>query len=606
MSSRRLVAVFVIAALLFLAVLARVTVLQTVQADALRLAGKSQRTTEQLLKAHRGTIFDRDGADLALSVPAKTITANPKLVLDPVGTVRTLTALLQLPAAKQQALTEAFTAKTNSFVYVARQIDPQLADTVVSLRLAGVSSLTEDKRILPDGDVGRSVIGGTDPDQEGTGGLEKEYNDILRGVDGEQSQEHDIKFRSIAGGDETVAPIPGSDIVLTLDRGLQYQVDAAVLQRVNALTAMGGTAIVMGSKTGDIYSIANVRRNSDGKAEITSANLAATEPHEPGSVAKVFSLSAAVNEGLATPNTTINVPGFIVYKPVNASDEKWKFKIRDAEPHNDEQMSLRDIIVHSSNIGTVLITQGLGTLKFGDYLNKFGFGSTTGLGLPDESSGIIKPAADWQATEKVTPRYGYGYAATSLQLIAAVNTMANHGMYVAPRLVLSTIDAKGQTHNAPPSPQHEVVTPETATTMTSMMKDVVCYGTAKYAKVPGMSVAGKTGTALLKPTVDPAKALEAPTPPSAPDSATDGAGQGTAYETDNGSKEYYSTFVGYFPADNPQVTILVSIDRPDPTNQDHLGGKAAGPLFSTLATLAMHELKVSPTPNDTGCQNSAG
>ena len=251
---------FVIAAVLFLAVLARITVLQTVQADELRLAGKSQRTTEQRLKAHRGTIFDRDGADLALSVPARTITANPKLVLDPVGTVRTLTALLQLTPEKQQSLTEAFTSKKNSFVYVARQIDTQLAQTIASLGLAGVTAINEDKRILPSGDVGRSVVGRTDPDLEGTGGLEKEYNDILRGVDGEQSHEHDRKFRSIAGGDETVAPIPGSDIVLTLDRGLQYQVEKALLQRVEALTAVGGTAIVLGSKTGDIYASANVRR----------------------------------------------------------------------------------------------------------------------------------------------------------------------------------------------------------------------------------------------------------------------------------------------------------------------------------------------------------
>ncbi|HEY5423196.1 MAG TPA: penicillin-binding protein 2, partial [Ilumatobacteraceae bacterium] len=612
-SSRRLVTVFVIAAVLFIAVLARVTVLQTVQAGALRTAGKDQRTTEQRLKAHRGTIFDRDGADLALSVPARTITANPKLVLDAAGTVRTLTALLHLDAAKQQSLLDAFTAKKNSFVYVARQVDPNLADTVVALRLAGVSSISEDKRVLPSGDVGRSVIGRTDPDLEGTGGLEKEYNDILRGVDGEESQEHDRKYRSIAGGDETVAPIAGSDIVLSLDRGLQYQVEKALLQRVDALSAVGGTAIVMGVNTGDIYSVANVRRDADGTAKVTSANLAATEPHEPGSVAKVFSLSAAVNEGLATPETTINVPGFLVYRPVNKSDEKWKFKIRDAEPHNDQPMSLRDIIVHSSNIGTVLITEGLGTLKFGQYLHEFGFGSTTGLGLPDESIGIMKPAADWQATEKVTPRYGYGYAATSLQLAAAVNTIANHGVYVAPRIVLSTIDADGRTHDAPPSPSHEVVTPQTATTMTSMMKDVVCYGTAKYAKVPGMSVAGKTGTALLKPTVDPAQkeAIAAATADSAATTTTVPTGEvnpaaGTDYQADDGSKEYYSTFVGYFPADNPQVTILVSIDRPDPSNQDHLGGKAAGPLFSTLATIAMHELKVSPTPNDTGCQTSAG
>ena len=590
---------------MFLAVLARVTLLQTVQADELRTAGKSQRTTEQRLKAHRGTIFDRDGADLALSVPARTITANPKLVLDAEGTVRTLTALLQLPESKQRSLTEAFTSKKNSFVYVARQVDPQLADTIASMRLAGISTLREDKRVLPSGDVGRSIIGRTDLDLEGTGGLEKEYNDILRGVDGEQSQEHDREFRSIAGGDETVPPIPGSDLVLTIDRGLQYQVEKALLQRVKALSAMGGTAVVMGVNSGDIYASANVRRDSDGTAEVTSANLAATDAHEPGSVAKVFSLSAAVNEGLASPETTISVPGFLTYTPFNKSDEKWKFKIRDAEPHLEKPMSLRDIIVHSSNIGTVLITEQLGTLRFGKYLHDFGFGSTTGLGLPDESAGIMRPAAEWEATEKVTPRYGYGYAATSLQLAAAVNTIANGGVYVAPRLVLSTIDANGQTHPAPDSPSHEVVTPQTAATMTSMMKDVVCYGTAKYAKVPGMSVAGKTGTALLKPTKDPVQtAVQAGQGTAAAALPTGGAS--TDYQADDGTKEYFSTFVGYFPADNPQVTILVSIDRPDPANQDHLGGTAAGPLFSTLATIAMHELRVSPSPNDTGCQDSAG
>ena len=195
-----------------------------------------------------------------------------------------------------------------------------------------------------------------------------------------------------------------------------------------------------------------MQRNDDGVVEVTSANLAAVEPHEPGSVAKVFSISAAVNEGLATPQTTIMVPGFLTYRPLDKSIEKWKFRITDAEPHKPEPMSLRDIVVHSSNIGTVLITEPLGTLRFGRYLDRFGFGSTTGLGLPDESAGIMKPAGEWQATEKVTPRYGYGYAATSLQLIAGVNTIANGGVYVAPRLVLSTIDANGTTHPAPRRP----------------------------------------------------------------------------------------------------------------------------------------------------------
>ncbi len=162
-SSRRLVAVFVIAALLFIAVLARVTVLQTVQADALRTAGKTQRTTEQVLRAHRGTIFDRTGADLALSVPARTVIANPKLVVDPAGTVRTLTALLQLPVAKQRALTEAFTAKKNSFVYVVRQIDPVLANTVVALRLAGISSISEDQRCCRVATSGGALSGAPTP-----------------------------------------------------------------------------------------------------------------------------------------------------------------------------------------------------------------------------------------------------------------------------------------------------------------------------------------------------------------------------------------------------------------------------------------------------------
>jgi cell division protein FtsI (penicillin-binding protein 3) len=606
-SSRRLVAVFVITAVLFVAVLLRVTLLQTVDASSLRLAGKEQRTTEMLIKAHRGTIFDRQGEDLALSVPARTIIANPKLVLDPAGTVRTLNALLQLSDAKQRSLTEAFADKKNSFVYVARQIDPQLAATIVDLRLAGISSISEDARMMPAGSVAKSIVGRTDPDLHGTAGLELEYDALLRGTDGQQQTEHDRKFRSIAGGDETVAPVPGSDIVTTIDRGLQFQVEQAVLQRVDALKASGGTAIVMGSHTGDLLAIANVRRNDAGVAEVTAANLAAVEPHEPGSVAKVFSIAAAVNEGLANPDTTIDVPGFLVYRPKNKSDDQWKFKIRDAEPHNTEQMSLRDIIVHSSNIGTVLMTEGLGTLRFGRYLHEFGFGSTTGLGLPDESAGIIKPAADWQATEKVTPRYGYGYAATSLQLIAAVNTIANAGSYVAPRLVLQTIDAKGVTHDAPASPTHEVVTPQTASTMTSMMKDVLCYGTATYAKVPGMSVAGKTGTALLKASAKPGDQPEQATAIETTTTSTtlDPTAAQTDYQADDGSKEYYSTFVGYFPADNPQVTILVSIDRPDPSSQDRFGGKAAGPLFSTLATLTMHELRISPMLDD-GCQNTAG
>ena len=606
-SSRRLVAVFVIAAILFLAVLARVTILQTVQADGLRSAGKSQRTSESLLKAHRGTIFDREGADLALSVPARTVIANPKLVLDPAGTVRTLDGTAEAPASKQKVVDSMRSRRRRT-----RSCTSPGRSTHSSRRPSSTCAWPESRRSAKtsaccrQATSARSVVGRTDPDLQGTAGLEKEYDDILRGVDGEQSQEHDREFRSIAGGDETVAPVPGSDIVTTLDRGLQYQVEQALMQRVNALSALGGTAIVMGVNSGDIYSVANVRRDDGGVAQVTSADLAATEPHEPGSVAKVFSIAAAINEGLATPDTTMMVPGFLVYKPVNKSDEKWKFKIRDAEPHNDELMSLRDIIVHSSNIGTVLMTEGLGTLKFGDYLHEFGFGSTTGLGLPDESAGIMKPAADWQATEKVTPRYGYGYAATSLQLISGVNTIANGGTYVAPRLVLSTIDANGPTHDAPASPTHEVVTPahRHCNDVDDERRRVLRHGEVRqgpwhdrrrqdrHSAVEAHCQAGRPDRQALPPHRSCsrlARPTRRPTPTTRPPTARRSTTRPSSATSRPTTRRSRSSFRSTVPTRRTRIT---SAARP----LDHCSRRwPPWPCTSSA----------SAPPNDTGCQNSA-
>ena len=327
--------------------------------------------------------------------------------------------------------------------------------------------ISEDQRIMPSGEVGRSVVGRTDPDLQGTGGLELQYNDVLNGVDGEQSREHDRKFRSIAGGNDD----RGSD------RRLRHRADDRPLAAVPGRAGVAATGASAPSVRRHRNRLWTPRRVTSTptptsvaapqvNAEVTSANLAAVEPHEPGSVAKVFSIAAAVNEGLTTPDRTITVPGSLTF---NKDDKRWEKKINDAEPHGPKPMSLRDIIVHSSNIGTILMTEDLGTLRFGRYLHAFGFGSTTGLGLPGESSGIMKPAAEWEATEKVTPRYGYGYLATSLQLVAAVNTIANGGVYVAPRLVLATIDADGVSRAARRHRLARWSLPTTAATMTAMM-----------------------------------------------------------------------------------------------------------------------------------------
>lgn len=569
---RRLRVVFVFSLMLFGLVIGEVVYLQTAGSESLKAAGLAQRVRESVLHAQRGTIFARDGGELALSVPSSTIIANPRLVTDSTGTAGVLSSLLGLSPEKEQSLVAAFTAKEKSFVYVARQVDDDVAETVMALNLAGVDVIAEDKRIMPSGEVGRSVLGRTDIDGVGTGGLERQYDDLLTGTDGERVREQDRNGLSIPGsGTTTQDPIPGTDLVLTLDRSLQFQVEQALLARVDEVKAAGGTVVVMDTDTGEIYSIANVKRDEEtGIAAVTSANLAAVEAFEPGSVAKVFSLSAVVDSGVANPETVIDVPGRMVFN----KNTQWEQTVKDAELHDTKPMSLRDIIVHSSNIGTLLLTEQVGDERFGEYLQGFGFGETTALGFPDESAGQLKPFDEWQGSEAATMSYGYGYTTTSLQLAAAVNTVANGGTYVAPKMLMATIGADGEVTETPASTTRRVIDPDSAATMVDMMTDVVCTGTGKDARLDDITVAGKTGTAYKV--------------------------QDGTYGED-GTRAYRASFVGFLPAAAPQVTILVTIDEPDPTTNDRFGGKAAAPLFATVATSVIHELAITPTPGDTGC-----
>lgn len=567
----RLLAVFLGSIVLFSIVIARVAFLQTAGSNSLVAAGRAQRVSESVLHAQRGTIFARDGAELALSVPSSTIMANPKLVTDAGGTAAMLASMLALPPERQQALAVAFVAKDKSFLYVARQVDDTVAAAVQALNLPGIDVLHEDKRTLPSGAVGRSILGRTDTDGAGTAGLELQFNDLLGGKNGERIREHDAKGRSIPGsGATTVEPLPGTDLVLTLDRSLQFQVEQSLLARVDGLKAKGGTVVVMDTATGEIYAIANVERDSTDVVKVTSANLAAVVPFEPGSVAKVFSLSAVVDSGVAKPDTIIDVPGKMVFN----EGTKWVQTIHDAEPHGTVPMSMHDIIVHSSNLGTYLLSQKIGSEKLYSYFQKFGFGQKTALNFPGETRGIIDPPNKWQGTEAVTVTFGYHYQASALQFAAAVNAVANGGTFVAPKLLKATIGDDGRVKATPPSATHTVISKASADTMTAMMRDVVCLGTGQDAKVDQFAVAGKTGTAYKA--------------------------QNGGYG-DSTTRAYRATFVGFFPAQAPKLTILVTIDEPDPTSADRFGGKAAAPLFARIATAAIHELKITPTPGDTGC-----
>ena len=550
----------------------RVLVLQTFKASEYREISIDQRVRTQTIKAERGTVLDRDGNELAIPIPTRTIFADPREVTDPITTARTLALVLQLTPEDEANLAMRLQNKSSSFTYVARQVDSAISKAVADLNLAGIGSYREEGRALTSEGL-RPVIGRVDPDGLGTGGLELQFNNLLTGTDGRLAREVNSRNQSIASAQsDYVAPVRGHHLVTSLHRTLQFQVDAILQQQVERILARSGIAIVMHTKTGEIYAMSAVRRNDDGTYSNSAGNLAAVESHEPGSVAKVFSVAAAIEDGKVDPTTSFIVPG----KQVFNKGTEWEQEIKDAYPHPTEPMTVRKILVDSSNLGTIQISQTLSTERNREWLAAFGFGEKTSLGFPGESRGQLKQARSWQGTEKVTFAYGYGYGATPIQLVSAVNAVANDGVYVGPKIVTATIDEQGVVTPTDAAPTRRVLSSETAATMRTLLTDVVCYGTAQLAKMPGLSVAGKTGTGYIRQ-----------------DNGT--------YIKDDGSRAYFASFVGFLPASDPEFTVLVSIDEPDPASQDRFGGTAAAPVFSRIGQVIVNELQVRPGPNDGGC-----
>jgi cell division protein FtsI (penicillin-binding protein 3) len=561
---RRLIAVLVAIVAFLGLVLFRVGAMQTGQGEGLRLEGAKQWTRTRTIAADRGTIFDRNGEELAVSIPAATISANPKLIDDPVGTAGVLAGILGLDDVRRQELVDVMAAKDRGFVYVARQVDPALGGQIDGLDLVGVDVVAENRRILPGGDTGQSVVGRTDIDGVGIAGLELQYDELLTGSPGESTREVAPGGRSIPGS-ETVstAPVPGDDLVLTLDRSIQFAAERELVAQVEALSARGATAIVMDTDTGEILAMASVRRDPEtGVVEVGSGNYAAVDADEPGSVAKIITVAAAINDGAVTPATSFEVPW---------RKQWYDDLLSDAEQHPTEWWSVEQILVKSSNIGTIEIQQRIGRERWWEYSRAFGLGEKSALDFPGESVGINKAPEDLWGSERVTVSYGQGLSSTSIQLASAINVIANDGTYVAPKLVAGVVDQHGEITPSEPSATHEVVSTATAETVQQMMGQVVCRGTAKRAQIEQFNVGGKTGTGF--------KAQD----------------NGTYYD-EQGRRVYYSSFVGFFPLEDPQVTLLISVDEPDPETNGRFGGTAAAPVFARLAPTIIHELGMSPPP----------
>jgi cell division protein FtsI (penicillin-binding protein 3) len=567
----RLIWTLIVLVLVLCGVLAKVGLMQGMGGEALRVEAAELWTRTRQLPAQRGTIFDRNGDELALSVPGSTIAVNPRQVLDASGTVDALGNLLDLSDDRRAALLTEMQTCDCGFLFVARQADPRIGEQIRELSLVGVSVNDEDRRMMPGGSTGRSVIGKTDIDGIGTAGLERQYHALLQGSAGEMTLEVAPNGRAIAGTGEVVQPAtPGSDIVTTIDRSVQYQAEQVLVQQVTVTGAVGGQIIVMDTDTGDIIAMVSVDRNEQNVPVISGGNFAAVGAYEPGSVGKVITLAGAIEEGTVTPDTMF---GYIPWDYDCTTDVGGV--LHDSHPHEPWSLTTAGILVESSNVGTILVSKTIGYERLDHYMRAFGLGERTALDFPDESPGILKPWNDWTGTERCTVAYGQGVSSTPIQLASAVNVIANDGAYVSPRLVSATVGPDGELTEATPSETQQVVSEQTATQMQSIMRQVVCSGTAASAQVEGWSIAGKTGTAY-KAQAD-----------------------GTYFNADGVTHDYYSSFVGFFPAEDPQVTVLISID--EPKQGFNSGSQSAAPVFRTLVPTIIHELAIVQPPGSTDC-----
>lgn len=555
----------------FAAIAAKLVMIQGPDSARYLAAGGAEWEQTVGLPAERGAIFDRNGYELAISVPQTTIYADPHQVTDPAAEAAALAPVLGI----SQTILQQELSKSAGFVYLARTVPDATAARVKALNLTGIYSLQEPKRFYPSGQLAAPLLGSVGIDGNGLAALEYKYNGILAGQPGKLVEEIDPQGQQVPGGSqEYKAPVAGQDLLLSIDEPLQYDAEQALGQAIVAAHAQSGIALLMDSKTGEILADAQLAMPAPGDNQPSalpvtipappgskspdqpqpveaSSATAFTRVYEPGSVNKLITISAALQTGIITPSDVFTIPNsYSVAGTV----------FHDAEAHATEHWTVTDILANSSNIGTIQIAQRLGKENLLKYINAYGLGSTTDIAFPGESAGLLP--SYWSGTSIADVPIGQGIAVTAVQMLAAYNTIANGGVYVPPRLVDATVDAKGKEHPIPLAPRHRVVSPTVAAEMTTMLDQVVQVGTGTAANLDPYTVAGKTGTALV------------PSPMG-------------GYEAGH----YVASFAGFVPSEAPQITGMVVVDgTPD------YGAAASAPTFASIARDALREFNIPPMP----------
>ncbi|WP_065958559.1 penicillin-binding transpeptidase domain-containing protein [Streptomyces sparsogenes] len=573
--------------LVMLAFVVRLLQVQAVDANAYAAKANVNRYIPVTLPAERGSITDRHGVDLATTVDAYDITAAPDLLTPETAKIddapRQAAALLAPILGKDQAdLERKLTANPKSkYVVLARQQTPQVWNQIKDLKnaldgsaakgkgvnvLAGVNREAHSKRVYPNGDLAAGVLGFVDAEGHGAAGVERELNKRLAGKDGKRVYAQS-GGRQVPTGDVKEQPaVPGSDVELTIDRDIQWAAQSAISEQVTKSRADRGYVIVQDTRTGEILALANApgfdpNDISDANADALG-NAALSDAYEPGSVSKLMSMAAVLEEGAATWNTHVVVPNRLPRADRAFADDI---------DHPTWYLTLNGVLAKSSNIGTILATEQLGkNQKQADrvlysYLRKFGIGRYTGLGFPGETRGILAKPEDWSASQQYTIPFGQGLSLNAVQAASVYSTIANGGERVQPSLVRGSRDSSGGFTAAKAPKRTRVVSEKTAKTLAAMLESVVDneQGTGTKAKIPGYRVAGKTGTSNR---VDPKT----------------GRYHG-----------YTASFAGFAPADQPRVTVYCAVQNP--TKGSYFGGQVCGPVFKRVMEFSLKTLKVAPS-----------
>ena len=554
-SHRRRAGVMLVVTLIAVTIfVGRLVDLQVVRGGTLAAEAMDQRLRTVELLAPRGSITDINGVPLAVSMDSVNVTVDQTLVTDPAVTAAALAPELGISVTELQASLTG----DRRFAYIAKDITPDSWRRIDALSLPGIYPEKTTTRSYPVGGVVGNVVGFVGSEGKGIEGLEYSLDDVLAGVNGTSTFERGAAGPAIPNGaGSTTDAVAGANVRLTIDGDIQYVAQRVIADAVAASGAESGTVVVLNPRTGQILALATVptvdsNEPGDSLAE-DRGNRAISSAYEPGSTAKIMTMAALLNEGVVTPTDRFEIP------PTLTIQGK---EFHDNEEHGTLNLSLTEILAQSSNIGTILAAQKLPNQEtLYNYQRKFGLGESTNSGLPGESAGLLPAPKDWSGTTFPTLAFGQGLALTPLQSAVTFATIANGGVRVQPSIVADYTQADG-TVVLPTAPQRtEVVSSQTAATLTQMLKEVVSErGTAPLAAIPGYQVAGKTGTAQF---VDP----------------TCGCYNGVM-----------SAFDGFAPADNPALVIGVSIVRP----KYSIYGIAPS-VFRQVMAYALQVLQIPPT-----------